>query len=151
MTKDVLVTVKGRQIGLDGEDDIEVINVGTYAQKNGKIYIRYDERDEHNAAAIKNQIKIDGRKVEIMKKGSVGAQMFFEENEKINSCYETPFGNLMMAIYTKSVDCKMDENLIELNINYTIEINGEHLSDADVYIKVEPRGGSSIKLSDCTD
>jgi uncharacterized beta-barrel protein YwiB (DUF1934 family) len=151
MTKDVLVTVRGRQIGLDTEDDIEVINVGTYAEKNGKLYIRYDERDETNSEVIKNQIKIDGSRVEIMKKGSMGAQMFFEENERVNSCYETPFGSLMMTIYTNSVDCKRNENLIELNIRYTIEMNGEHLSDANVNIKVQPMGGGSIRLSDMAD
>lgn len=148
MTKDVLVTVRGKQIGLDNEDDIEVINIGTYAVRNDKIYIRYDEQDEINGIEIKNQIKIDGSKVEITKRGSIGAQMMFVENEKIHSCYETPFGNLMMAIYTNSVECKKSEDLIEININYTIEMNGEHLSDANVYIKVESRGSSNVVLTD---
>lgn len=146
MTKDVIVTVRGKQIGNDYEDDIEVINVGNYYKQNGKVYIRYDEQPEGTDEIIQNMIKISDDGIEITKKGSVGAQMIFRENEKINSCYETPFGVMMMSIYTNQIQCTMEEDRIEINVLYSIEMNGELLSDADVYIKVESRGASEIKL-----
>lgn len=146
MTKDVLVTVKGKQIANDHEDEIEVINVGTYHERNGKIYIRYEEQVEGTDASVLNMIKIDGEGIEITKKGSVGAQMIFRENEKINSCYDTPYGMLMMAIYTNQIQCNMEQDKIEINVLYSIEMNGELLSDADVYIKVESRGVNELNL-----
>lgn len=146
MTKDVLVTVKGKQIANDHEDEIEVINVGTYHERNGKIYIRYEEQVEGTDASVLNMIKIDGEGIEITKKGSVGAQMIFRENEKINSCYDTPYGMLMMAIYTNQIQCNIEQDKIEINVLYSIEMNGELLSDADVYIKVESRGVNELNL-----
>lgn len=146
MTKDVLVTVKGKQIADDHEEEIEVINVGSYYERNGKIYIRYEEQMEGTDAVVLNMIKIDGDGIEITKKGSVGAQMIFRENEKINSCYDTPYGMLMMAVYTNRIQCSMEQDKIEINVLYSIEMNGELLSDADVYIKVESRGLKELNL-----
>lgn len=146
MTKDVLVTVRGKQIGADYEDEIEIINRGSCHERNGRTYIRYEERQEEDHSVIQNMIKIGNDGIEITKKGSVGAQMIFRENERINSCYETPYGVMMMTIYTDRIQCSMEPEKIEINVLYSIEMNGELLSDADVYIKVEPLGIRQVKL-----
>ncbi|MGN0514565.1 MAG: DUF1934 domain-containing protein [Lachnospiraceae bacterium] len=146
MTNDVIVTVKGVQLGMDQSDEIEVINVGKYNEKNGKIYIRYDEQQEGVEGIVSNMIKIDGKQVEISKKGAVGVQMIFREGEQVNSCYETPYGMLMMGIYTNEVQCTVAETCIELKLSYSIEMNGEFLSDANVHIKVEPQGSGMLHL-----
>lgn len=146
MTKDVLVTVRGKQLVDQQSEVIEVMNVGSYHEKNGKIYIRYEEHMEDGEGVITNQIKISPDAVEMTKKGAVGAQMLFREKERINSCYETPFGMLMMVVYTKKIRCTVQENLVELNIAYDIEMNGALMSDANVYIKVEPRTLENVKL-----
>ncbi|MGN0161190.1 MAG: DUF1934 domain-containing protein [Lachnospiraceae bacterium] len=148
MTKDVLVTVCGKQL-VDGQsEDIEVINVGTYHEKNGKKYIRYEEHMEDGSGVITNMIKISEDSVEMTKKGAVGAQMLFREKERINSCYDTPFGMLMMVVYTKKIECNVQENLVELTVAYDIEINGELMSDSNVYIKVEPRKTANVNLTE---
>lgn len=146
MTKDVLVTVRGKQLVDDESEVIEVINMGSYYEKNGKTYIRYEEQMEDGDGTVSNTIKISDEGVEMTKKGAVGAQMLFRENERINSCYDTPFGMLMMVVHTKSIECKIEENLIELDIAYDIEMNGELMSDAHVYIKVEPRALGNVNL-----
>lgn len=145
MTKDVLVKVRGKQIGLEDEDEIEIINVGSYYERNGKKFIRYEEFQEEQGSVL-NMIKLDGSSVEITKKGSVGVQLIFRQGEKVNSCYETPFGNMMMGIYTNSVSWTESEELIEVNLSYIIEMNGEFLSDAEVYIRVEPQDVGKLQL-----
>lgn len=146
MTNDVIVTVRGIQIGLESEDDIEVISPGKYYERNNKRYIRYEEQQEDMSGTVINTIKIGPEGVEIVKKGLVGAQMVFREKEKINTCYETPYGIMMVTIYTNHVQYTVSEELIEVNLSYNIEMNGEALSDARVYIKVEPRTDDGIRL-----
>ncbi len=146
MTKDVIVTVRGKQIGSDFEDEIEVINIGNYYERNGKKFIRYEEPQEDGEGTVQNMVKISPDGIEITKKGPVGMQMIFRENERINTCYETPYGMMMMAIYTNQIRCSMEPEKIEINVRYNIEMNGELISDADVYIKVEPRGAQALKL-----
>lgn len=146
MTNDVIVTVHGKQIGVESEDDIEVISPGKFYERNNKLYIRYEEQQEDMTGTIINTIKIGQDGVEITKKGIVGAQMIFRENEKINTCYETPYGMMMVAIYTDHVQYNVSENLIEVNLSYKIDMNGETLTDATVYIKVEPRTDTGLHL-----
>lgn len=146
MTNDVIVTVRGIQIGLETQDDIEVISPGKYYERNNKRYIRYEEQQEDMSGTVINIIKIGPEGVEIVKKGLVGAQMVFREKEKINTCYETPYGIMMITIYTDHVQYTVSEDLIEVNLAYNIEMNGEALSDAKVYIKVEPRTGEGLRL-----
>lgn len=146
MTNDVIVTVRGKQIGLESEDVIEVISPGKYYERNNRLYIRYEEQQEDMSGTIINTIKIGQDGVEIVKKGIVGAQMIFRENEKVNTCYETPYGMMMVAIYTEHVQHSVSEELIEVNLSYKIDMNGETLTDATVYIKVEPRTDRNIRL-----
>ncbi|MCM1467463.1 MAG: DUF1934 domain-containing protein [Alistipes sp.] len=146
MTNDVIVTVRGIQIGLETQDDIEVISPGKYYERNNKRYIRYEEQQEDMSGTVINIIKIGPEGVEIVKKGLVGAQMVFREKEKINTCYETPYGIMMITIYTDHVQYTVNEDRIEVNLAYNIEMNGEALSDAKVYIKVEPRTGEGLRL-----
>lgn len=146
MTNDVIVTVRGKQIGLESEDVIEVISPGKFYERNNRLYIRYEEQQEDMSGTIINTIKIGQDGVEIMKKGVIGAQMIFRENEKINTCYETPYGMMMVAIYTEHVQHSVSEELIEVNLSYKIDMNGEMLTDAAVYIKVEPRTDTNIRL-----
>lgn len=146
MTNDVIVTVRGIQIGLESEDEIEVISPGKFYERNKKQYIRYEEQQEDMAGTIINTIKIGPDGVEIMKKGFVGAQMVFRENEKIDTIYETMYGMLYVTIYTDHVQYSISENLIEVNLSYKIEMNGEMLSDAKVYIRVVPRSDKELHL-----
>ena len=146
MTNDVIVTVRGIQIGLESEDDIEVISPGKYYERNGKRYIRYEEQQEDMSGTVINIIKIGPEGVEVTKKGLVGVQMVFREKEKVNTCYETPYGVMMVTIYTHHVQYTVSEELIEVNLSYNIEMNGETLSDAKVYIKVAPRTDESLRL-----
>lgn len=146
MTNDVIVTVQGKQIGLEAEEDIEVISPGKFYERNNKLFIRYEEQQEDMSGTVINTIKIGQEGVEIIKKGMVGAQMIFRENEKVNTCYETPYGMMMVAIYTEHVQYNISEELIEVNLTYKIDMDGEILTDASVYIKVEPRTDTGIRL-----
>lgn len=146
MTKEVLVSVRGKQIGYEGEDNIEIISQGEYYERGGKIYIKYDEQIEDENGVVHSMVKISDDEVELTKKGSVKVNMIFRENEKINSAYDTPYGQLMLGIYTTSIEKTIEETFVELVIKYSVEANGDFLSEATVAIKVQPRCNASVKL-----
>ena len=72
MTKDVLVSISGKHIGIvsqsdevieavgTDDDEIEVVTPASYYCRNGKHYIIYDEVMEGMSGSIKNKIKISG-------------------------------------------------------------------------------------------
>lgn len=139
MMKDILVSISGLQFEIDQDEAVEVISVGEYYNRNNKHYVIFEEMVEdengHNSI-IKNTIKISGKQVEIMKKGPNRMHMIFEENQKNMSYYETPFGTLLIGIYTTKIVIKEQENIINVTIDYGLEVNYTHVSDCTIDIKV---------------
>lgn len=137
MTKDVLITIRGVHT-LDHEDnDVEMIIRGDYYQKNGKHYILYEEILEGAEERVKNVIKISHSSMDIIKKGVTNSRMLFEKNKKNLSCYSTPVGNLVIGIQANHFYVEEQENSIKVNVDYSLDINYEHMSDCRICVDVQ--------------
>ena len=137
MTKDVLITIRGVHT-LDHEDnDVEMIIRGDYYQKNGKHYILYEEILEGAEERVKNVIKISPSSMDIIKKGVTNSRMLFEKNKKNLSCYSTPVGNLVIGIQANHFSLEEQENSIKVNVDYSLDINYEHMSDCRICVDVQ--------------
>ena len=137
MTKDVLITIRGVHT-LDHEDnDVEMIVRGDYYQKNGNHYILYEEILEGAEERVKNVIKISPSSMDIIKKGVTNSRMLFEKNKKNLSCYSTPVGNLVIGIQANHFYVEEQENSIKVNVDYSLDINYEHMSDCRICVDVQ--------------
>ena len=137
MTKDVMITIRGVHT-LDNEDnDVEMIVRGDYYQKNGKHYILYEEILEGAEERVKNVIKISPSSMDIIKKGVTNSRMLFEKNKKNLSCYSTPVGNLVIGIQANHFYVEEQENSIKVNVDYSLDINYEHMSDCRICVDVQ--------------
>ncbi len=137
MTKDVLITISGVHT-LDHEDsDVEMIVRGDYYQKNGKHYILYEEVLEGVEERVKNVIKISPSSMDIIKKGAASSHMLFEKNKKNLSCYSTPVGDLVIGIQANHFYVEEQENSIKVNVDYSLDINYEHMSDCRICVDVQ--------------
>ena len=137
MTKDVLITIRGVHT-LDHEDnDVEMIVRGDYYQKNGKHYILYEEILEGAEERVKNVITISPSSMDIIKKGVTNSCMLFEKNKKNLSCYSTPVGNLVIGIQANHFYVEEQENSIKVNVDYSLDINYEHMSDCRICVDVQ--------------
>ncbi|HIR87892.1 MAG TPA: DUF1934 domain-containing protein [Candidatus Fimimorpha faecalis] len=139
MTKNVLITVQGMQINLNGSDNVEVTTVGTYYYKNGKHYIYYEEILDCTEPPIKNWIKIYDQKVEVCKRGASNVQMFFETGKKSTSLYKTPFGTIEIGICAQEIEFHETEEKMKLELRYDLEMNGEYVGDSFIYMTVEAK------------
>ena len=142
MDKDVLVSVAGLQFGNDpAGEKIEIITPGSYYRKNNSHYVLYDEvtgQDE----ITKNVVRFDGNVLTISKRGFTNVEMIFEENKRNMTNYVTPYGTLLVGIDTDKVDIRESEDSINIDIDYALDINYEHL--ADCRIKMEIRNSASM-------
>ena len=139
MTKNVLITVQGMQINLNGSDNVEVTTVGTYYYKNGKHYIYYEEILDCTEPPIKNWIKIYDQKVEVCRRGASNVQMFFETGKKSTSLYKTPFGTIEIGICAQEIEFHETEEKMKLELRYDLEMNGEYVGDSFIYMTVEAK------------
>lgn len=147
MTKEVLLTISGLHMDAfsDEPDEenvpIEVITPATYYLKNGKHYILYDEVVEGMLGSIKNTIKITGdSKLEMKKSGIANTNMVFEK-EKINvTQYDTPYGEMMVGVYTKDMTVDVTEDNIDVAVSYALDVNSEKVADCNIVINIKANG-----------
>lgn len=137
MTKEVLVSVTGKQI-LDGEEDInETISAGTYYYRGGKHYVLYDSYNDDQKT--ENIIKFNNDIVEVSRKGEMVGKIIYECNKHNESVYTTPVGDLLMDIYTHDIDIVQKDDIIKATISYEIYVEKEKVSDNEVLIEIKSK------------
>lgn len=147
MTEDVLISVKGlHALDTADEEEVEVFSAGKYYFKNGKHYIFYDEMVEDTGTVVKNRITLKDGRMEVKKTGPFHSQLVFEEERKNNSWYNTPFGQLMAGIEVQSMRIKEEEKLLEIRVDYELEINYEKMAECQIQIKVMAKDSGLFKL-----
>ncbi len=147
MTEDILISVKGlHTMEAAEEDEIEVFSAGKYYFKNGKHYILYDEVVEDTKEVIKNRITLRGGCMEVQKSGPMSTKMIFEQDKKNMSWYNTPFGNLLAGIDVTSMKVQEQENLMQIFVDYELEVNYERMADCRIEIKVMSKDSGLFTL-----
>lgn len=146
MTKDVLITISGMQM-IDGDNsDIEMITTGAYYMKNGKHYITYEEILEGYEGKIRNLIKIQPNSMDIIKSGLTNVHMTFEKNKKRLTCYATPMGDMMVGLNTKSILVSEQEDNLNVKVEYSLDINYEHISECNIQVDIQSRSRAQVNL-----
>lgn len=148
MTEEILISVKGMH-ALEGDaqdDTVEVFSAGKYYFKNGKHYIFYEEIPTDGSGLVKNRITLQDNWMEVQKKGAMNSTMTFETDKKHMSWYNTPFGNLMTGIEVTDMSMSEQENLIEVCVDYALEVNYERVADSRIQIRVMAKDSGLFSL-----
>ena len=149
MTKDVLVSISGKHMGIvsqpdevieavgTDDDEIEVVTPASYYCRNGKHYIIYDEVMEGMPGTIKNKIKISGQdSLEIRKTGMSNSHMVFEKNKKNLTYYRTPYGQMLVGVNTRDMQISVKEDKIDVLVSYELDVNHEPLADCKIRMNI---------------
>ena len=138
---DVWIKVRGMQFSPDTTDpeETEIIISGRYYKKNGKRYLRYEEILPDESGVTKNTVKISSDAVDILKDGPVNTHMLFQKNQKTNSYYYTPFGNLLIGLNTEHINILETDTSLLVEVRYGLELNNHHLADCKVSISADAK------------
>jgi len=147
MTRDVLIRISGFQMLENEQDNIEVITPGDYFLKNGKHYILYDEIIEGFEGVVKNTIKVAPDSMDIRKSGISNVRMSFETDKKSISCYATPIGEMMIGINTNHISVDESADSLKIRVDYSLDINYEHISDHEISIDVYSKEKADLNLT----
>lgn len=137
MTKNVLISIKGFEIG-EPDEDITVEAKGDYHYIDGKHYIRYDEATDELGMITNNLIKISPSQIEIIKKGVANTTMTFELGDVTIANYKVPYGNLLLEIDTYLMNVDISDQLITILLNYRLISNNEVISTNQTEINIIP-------------
>lgn len=140
MDKQVLITLTGRQWDEEkNETATEQSALGTLYERNGSLYILYDENTEEGGT-VKNTIKLKGTLLELTKKGAVNTCMVFEPGREHMTDYATPFGSLRLGVLTDFVEMRESDEQMEIIASYMLTESGRIISHCEISIKILNRG-----------
>ena len=70
----------------------------------------------------------------------------YQKNKKNVTCYETPFGSLMLGINAKDIKITEEENDISVDVRYALELNYEHLADCTIKMAIQSKNGGDFHI-----
>lgn len=147
MTKEIILSLKGLQTGVDEDaQGTEIIALAHYYKKNNNHYVIYEEITEGFSETTRSRIKFNDSCMEVSKKGLINVHMIFDKNKKNMTSYVTPYGNIFIGIDTESILVKEEENRIKVEVYYALEANYQHLANCRIEMQIGPRE-DGIKLA----
>ena len=125
-TQDVVLQIVGTQ-RLNGDSDkIELTTVGTLQTEPEGLVFRYTEEPEPPEQPIYVQVRIrrDQTEAEIVRTGAYGSCLTIARGQRNLCRYGTPYGDVLMGIYGKTVEVEMNDAAGQVRLGYEIDING---------------------------
>ena len=140
MKKDVLITLRSIQSVGNDSNETEIITEGTFSTlKNGGYKIIYNESAATGFEGSKTTVCCYGEeRASVCRSGTTQSTLIIDKKKKQHCVYGTPYGELMMGIYTHSIINKLDKNGGDLYMKYTVDINSSYISDNEILILVRP-------------
>lgn len=123
----VLMKINAHQESADGQEDVmELLTIGNHYNKNGIVYLMYEETELSGMKGCVTALKIDGDVVKLRRYGTQSREMHFEKGKKYWGVYETPIGFVDMEILTNEVDNRLrrDGSSGTVVINYEVSLKG---------------------------
>lgn len=138
--KDVLIKVRGTQIGGTDTLPIELITEGTLRVLPDGIALNYQESQTIKGGRINTCLTVMNNNTVILERsGDLNSKFIITEGMRRNCFYSIPQGSLALGIYGRKVENGLSENGGTLKMVYTIDANMQRLSDNTIEIVVEER------------
>jgi len=139
MKNKVNIAIRSIQGSLGEEPvDNEVVNmsvIGDLYEKQGHVYVVYEDMILNPENPVKTTIKIYDNKVDIRRYGGIEHHLTFEAGKPHHSHYETPFGILDIKVATKSLEVDYNETSLDINIKYELSVNDASTGQAFFELK----------------
>ena len=130
--KDIMLKIVGKQILGDSreeEDQLELVTEGKYHEKDGTVFLSYDESGFSGMEGCTTSLVIKGDEILMKRYGEavpLDTEIRFEKGKRFNGYYGTPFGAVEMEVLTNDVvnNISREEPKGSLNIDYHISLRG---------------------------
>lgn len=139
LKKDFLIKITGKQT-VDGEQDvIELETTGHYEEVDGVKYIYYTEyiEEEDGDSERDTVVEIKGDSlVSIIRTGEYESRLMLELDSQHQCLYQTPFGNLMITVFTTVIDFKLNDDGGYISVVYSLNFNSDFGSENEFSIEL---------------
>ena len=133
-----LITINGFQqtVGDTENENIELTTAGEFEYENELYYIDYDESEATGLDGCHTNIEIGMDYVSLQRTGAITTDMLYIEGKKTYSMYNTPFGQMMVGIYTKKLNIDVDDKGGNISIEYSLDLNDKPWGNNNLKINI---------------
>lgn len=124
---------------MDGEEESsELLTTGSIRFFSNGYKIRYRETQEGFDGCFIT-LSVEGEnKVVMSRSGAIASEMIMELSKKHLCVYSRPEGSFSMGVYTKKISSQMAESGGKLTFVYSLDINGNYLSENFLEVTISP-------------
>ncbi len=127
--KKIMMKIVGKQASDGDSDQMEFVTEGELAERNGALYLIYEESEISGMPGCKTRLKIKGDYVSMKRLGTktipAGTEMEFEPGRVFAGPYDTPYGSFEMEVVTNSVENTLTaEGTGRVHIDYKMSLKG---------------------------
>ncbi len=137
MSKNVSIKLENVQQLTDDQEKQRINNQyqGEFYIKNEKLYLKYED-DAEGIDGAQTVVKIDPERerVLLLRQEPAAMKQDFVCGEKQKGYFKTAYGEIKMAVKTKSLDMEISEGKGLIIINYQVYLGGE--LNAEHHLKI---------------
>lgn len=127
--KDVMLRIKGVQMSDEaGTDEMEFITEAQLFQRNGAVYLLYEESELSGMPGCKTRLRMRDDEIQMKRFGEgagLGNEIRFKKGSRFTGIYDTPFGAIEMEVLTTDLrNTLSEEGSGEIDIDYDISLKG---------------------------
>lgn len=141
MADNAHIKMKIKQTAEGQTDCSELFTKGEFRFLDGSYYIDYDESEATGFDGSHVQLKVEGETVTMTRTGAAFSSLIFEEGKRHFCHYGTEFGDCMLGITTSSLRQVMADNGGQIDVKYSIDVNGGLMLLNEINISIKTTGG----------
>ena len=107
-----------------------------------KAVIRYEESIDESIPPQKVEVIIEDESVTMMRGGAYATQMVFRMGSRYEGLYQTPYGDMELAVYSTRVDYDIGEDGGTLELSYQLDLNGKFAAVHDMELRLFPQNNA---------
>ena len=125
MKQDVEIIIRSAQV-MDGEsDEMELSTLGRFYDKDGILYLSYDESEVTGFEGHNTILKMGpDKKVTMTRYGKANSQLIIEEGECHSCLYNMEFGSMDIDVRGRAHQLQLTEEGGKLYLAYVLDLGG---------------------------
>ena len=123
MMKDVWISMSNRQQDGRKEDTLVFDTAGYYYYDDGVGVLSYQESELTGLEGTRTSVMVMPDQVVVDRDGLLTGRMIFREGFRDSFPYDTPYGQMMLGIDTRSIRQHFNENGGDVEIDYITDLS----------------------------
>ena len=116
-------------------------------KENAVLKYAESQQDEETGEISTSQITLalEKNRVTMTRLGEYSNTMVFVPEQRFEGVYQTPFGNMEMAVYARGVRCDIGEKKGSVHLKYQLNIQGAYASTNELHLEYTENRSDNIQ------